>query len=270
MSVTTQDGDVLSSKRVDEDRFEFEIPSSWGQGRTVFGGLVMGALTRAMRARVSQPERALRSFSAELLAPPSLGPARIVTRVVRSSASVTAVRAELSQDEGVLTQATALFASARPVEDRFSALTPPATPAWGDVPVLAIGETGFAPEFTQHFEYRPLHGAPYMEERPAPTTTGWVRPLTGLSVRDEALAVAWIDAWWLAVMVGLSRPRPAATLGFSFALHGDVRALAPDEPLLHHGRALLLGDGYATETRELWTPEGELFAWNQQLVCVIK
>ncbi|HEU4408007.1 MAG TPA: acyl-CoA thioesterase domain-containing protein [Polyangiaceae bacterium] len=59
------------------------MPEGWQQGRGAFGGLVPGALTRAMAASEPEPARALRSLSAELLGPVPPGPADVGVEVLR-------------------------------------------------------------------------------------------------------------------------------------------------------------------------------------------
>jgi hypothetical protein len=50
----------------------------------------------------------------------------------------------------------------------------------------------------------------------------------------------------------------------------DPATVDPQVPLLHHGRLLGYADGYATETRELWTADGRLAVHNTQVITVIK
>ena len=59
-----------------------------------------------------------------------------------------------------------------------------------------------------------------------------------------------------------------ATLAFTLDIVGGAAGLAPDAPLLYRATAPVCTDGYALETRELWTADGRLVAINQQTFVV--
>jgi len=258
---------VLTPSQTAEHAFNFEIPEGWGQGKAVFGGLILGGIVRALTAVLGQPERRLRSLSAELLGSPVAGPATIQTRLLRAGNAVTSYTAELHQNGQMLTHAAGVFGSARPVDSHWSSVPAPDAPPWQDIAPLPK-DVPFAPEFTQHFEYRPIRGFPF-SGNPASDTLGFIRPAGGTANKDAAYVTTLVDAWWLAVMVGLEAPRPAATLAFSLDLYQDVDQ-TDDAPLLHRGTTSILRDGYASETRELWTHDGRPVSLNRQMVCVIR
>lgn len=253
--------------------FAFAIPAGMEQGRATFGGFVLGALTRAMRAAEPDPARRLRTLSGELVGAGALGPATIEVAVVRRGSAVSTWQAELRQGDDVLAHATGVFAAPRPtVGLTWRLLAPPPLPPWREVPVLPSAH--FAPSFTRHFEYRVVEGIPFtgagaIGAHPV-RTGGYVRPRVATALRDDAVLVALADAWWIAAMVALPAPRPMATLTFELELHADYAALDPEAPLYHRGEVHALTDGYASETRELWTPDGELVSLNRQLVAIIK
>jgi hypothetical protein len=87
---------------------------------------------------------------------------------------------------------------------------------------------------------------------------------------DAALALGLVDALWPATLVTFSELRPIATLTFAASLLVDPATIDPSQPLLHRGRLVSRREGYATETRELWTPDGRLAVFNTQVMVVIK
>jgi hypothetical protein len=154
-------------------------------------------------------------------------------------------------------------------------LEPPPELAAGPqaVPVVPVGPP-LAPDFTVHLELRPISGLPYQGAE-TDLTTGWVRPRGPVSHVDASVVAALADAWWVAAMVRLDRPRPAATVGFTLDLPGDPAQLARTddggiEALFHRGRIVGARDGFTVETRELWTADGMLVSWNTQTVAIIK
>ncbi|MFO0745578.1 MAG: thioesterase family protein [Myxococcota bacterium] len=262
----------LTPTRVDEGRFAWHVPPGMEQGRATFGGLVLGALTRAMRMAEPDAERRLRWLAGELVGNVGVGPATIDVALVRRGGAVSTWRAELRQGDGVAAHASGIFGAPRSLPDLPAAvsarrLAPPVLPPWREL--APMPPVPIAPAFTRHFEYRVHATLPFSGASEA-LTTGYVRPRAATAIHDDALLVALADAWWIAAMVVLPRPRPAATLGFELELHAAPETLVWDEPLAHRGELLALSDGYASETRELWTPDGRLVCLNRQLVAIIK
>jgi hypothetical protein len=76
---------ATSSVRGEGDRFLLRVPEGWRQGRGAFGGLVLGALARAIETCEADPERVLRSISGQLIGPVLAGEAVIEVRLLRSA-----------------------------------------------------------------------------------------------------------------------------------------------------------------------------------------
>ncbi len=276
--------DALRSTTIDESRSAFVIPAGFSQGLATFGGLVIGALVRAMQARVPEVERTLRTLSVELIGAPAVGEATIRVRVLRRSGMITTIAAELVQGDIVQTHAVAVFAAKRGVgnisapgatqdviaehaANAARARFPIGAPAWTDLAPM-VRTDFFVPEFTKHFVFRPVHGIAFSGS--APETLGYISAKVPCLLRDAAWIAALADAWWLAVFVGMSVPRPAATLTFALNIHESLDEIDADVPLLHRGQVLASREGYVTELRELWDSRGRLVATNHQTVAVIK
>ncbi len=253
--------------RTSDTTFSVELPDRWQQGRGTFGGLVLATLTRAVTEAVADPSRTLRTLTAELIGPALPGPASISIEVLRAGSGVTTVAARLVQGGEVC--AHAVLALGKPRAPHASLeLRPPALPAWTDVPVAPLVPP-LSPVFTQHVEFRCAGGIPFSGVAD-PETVGYVRFHRPGTRRGDEFLVAMADCWWPAMLAAETRPRPAATLTFAFEALGDLSGEDPAAPLAYRGRVLAARDGYAVETRELWTPSGRLVALNQQTFVVIK
>ncbi|MGO8992766.1 MAG: hypothetical protein ACLQVI_05525, partial [Polyangiaceae bacterium] len=125
------------------------------------------------------------------------------------------------------------------------------------------------PTFARHFEFRLVDGVPFRGAKES-GAMGWIRMREPGPVRDAALVVAHIDAWWPAEFARLKAPRPMVTAAFTMQMVGGPAAWKTDAPLLHTSRTLALQGGYATELRELWTETGELVALNEQTLVIVK
>ena len=279
---------VLTPERTGETTCTLHIPEGWEQGKTIFGGLVLGALVRAMQTQEPDGARRLRSLTAELVGAPVPGDASISLRTIRRGKAVTTVSAELAQapspresggrqgstreggvreESELCTHAVAVFGSDRALAEPMLTLERPSMPSWKDVPLVDL-PIGLAPPFSQHFEYRPVMGLPFSGS--APEASGWLRPRIPPQTRDAALVTALADAWWICEMVTMTTPRPAATMSFALDLHTPLSEIDPSAPIFHHGKALARTNGYASEVRTLWSEDGRLLAVNRQLVVIIK
>lgn len=258
--------DVLTASRVDEATDELTVPDGFGQGKATFGGLVVGACVRSMQGRVTDPRRTLRSISAQLIGAPKPGPTSIRVRLLRASGSVSTLVADLEQAGEVMTHVVGVFGAARPVSESWQTLVPPVAPPWGEVTALEMA--GFAPEFTQHFEFRTVGAVPFTGS--TEPSIGYIRPRVTCRVRDGAWLACMTDTWWLGCITRFEGPRPAATLTLNAELHASVEGLDPEAPLLHRGASHVLREGYSMETRELWGVDGRLLVTATELVTVIK
>lgn len=243
----------------------WNVPEGWRQGRGAYGGLVVGALVQAIEERIADPARAVRSVTAEIPGAVVPGPAELRVEILRAGNSVTTARAALVQEGETRAHTVAICAAARPNMPSWLELEPPTAPAADTLPAVPAGT--LFPEFAQHFDYRIVEGVP--GSGGAAVTLGWIRPRNAGGVRDASLVAAVIDAWYPATLPRFREFRPMATIAFTLEAIGSVADLG-DEPLLYRGVVPVCGDGYFTETRELWRADGRLVGRNHQTFAIIK
>jgi hypothetical protein len=240
-----------------------------------------GAMVSAVRQFEPNRELAVRTVSAQLIAPLLVGRADIAVEVLRQGAATTTAAVRVSGADGaVVAHGIVILGAARageaiPDGADWLSVQPPAEVAVGPdaVAVIPLGPP-LAPAFLRQLELRPINGLPFAGGS-EPDVTGWVRPLAPVAHLDAAVVVALADAWWVAIMPRLDRPRPVGTLAFTVDLTTDPEQLPtePDgrlRPLFHRGRTLAAREGYTLEQRQLWTQDGTLVSWNTQTVAVIK
>jgi acyl-CoA thioesterase len=261
--------DVMTPRRTGE-RYVLEVIPGWNQGRGAFGGLVIGALIRAIEDSVADPSRLVRTVTAEIPGPIEVGTADIAIEVLRRGNNVSAVRAAMSQHGEVRAHAVAVLAATRSGDappPQWNDLVAPTLPHWTELPPRS-GVAGAQHGFAANFEWRLVEGVP-ASGGPA-VALGWIRALDPGPRRGAAYVAAMIDAWWPAGLNRLSAFRPMATLAFSLDIAGSVDALAADAPLVYRATSPVSRDGYSLETRELWSPDGQLIAVNHQTFVVIR
>lgn len=264
--MTTLD-QVLTARRVVDELDQLDIPPGFGQGKATFGGLSVGACVRSLQSRVTNESRKLRSVSAQLVGAPQAGEALIRVRLLRETATVQALCADLEQQGKIMAHVVGVFASDRNVTHQWNFMAPPSVPDWRTVQPLDPNNPQ-VPEFTKHFEYRSIGPLPFAGSKADPL--GYIRPRNSCEHRDGAYWACLIDAWWLAALGRLEDLRPAVTLTYTTELHWPEGDLDSDEPVLHVGKTLIANEGYSLETRELWTTDGRLVSTGTQVVAIIK
>ena len=251
--------------------FSWDIPDGWHVGRGAWGGLVAGALVRAVTTREDERARVVRSVSAEFAAPARVGPHTITaTRLRRGSTLSTWNVVAVDGEGGPVARLTAVVAEARPSAadidvSSWGMLPPPPAPDAADVPVVAI-EPPLGPEFGRQVEFRPVTGLPY--SGPSARALRYGR-LKDTVPHTAASLLGLVDAWWPATLAMLDRVRPIATVNFSANLMVDPATIAADELLLYEGTAAGAADGFTSEQRRLWAADGRLVVDNLQSIVLI-
>lgn len=247
----------------------WDVPEGWRQGRGAWGGLVVAAAVRAARTAGGTQEPPLREISVHMVGPVPSGPAHVACHLVRRGSSTAVWHVTIGSAEGeTWATATVVFGGDRaPDMDGHPVLRMPDAPHWQGMDPLTL-EPPLAPEFLQHLAVRPVSGYPYSGTDDE--VLGWVAPAVALASYDEATLVGLVDALWPAALVQVSTARPMATLSFSATLLVDPLTVDATAPLLHRGRMLGLAQGYSTESRELWTPDGRLAVHNAQVIAIIR
>lgn len=259
--------EILEPMPAGPGRFSSTIPDGWQQGRGAFGGLVLGQLVRAVELTEPDPRRRLRSLTAELIGPVQPGPAELTVEPLRRGGSLSAFALRMLQGGECQAHAVALLAADRPAP-AWNERSAPSPPPWQAVPALPMEPGSPWPAFARHFEYRPLAGPPFRGGTRA-ATEGYLRSALPVDRPGAAVVTALADAWWSAAVVRFEGIRPFATVAFTLQLMLDPAGLDLTEPLFHRAESPVLADGYALETRELWTPDGRLVAVNPQTVAVL-
>ena len=266
---STDDFTLATQVEPDGDgRYVATIPDGWQQGRGAFGGLVLGALARAMLHAEPDAARALRSLSGEIVGPVLPGAADIAVKALRRGNAVSTWEAWLSQGPELLARASAVMGLPRGTDRDGTEAPPPSMGApWESVDVIPIGPP-MGPHFARMYEFRstgpqPFSGAERSE------ASGWVRLRKPVALGVPEL-IGLMDSWWPATFARELSPRPMATVAFTLQMLADPASLDPAQPLHYRAWAAASRQGFVVEKRELWTPQAELVAMNQQTFVIIK
>lgn len=248
----------------EDDTLVGAVPSSWGQGRAAFGGLVAAFGLRAMERNLGAVAMA-RSVLVDFLAPVEPGRVTVDARALRAGRAITHAEARVRQGEEVRAVVLATFADARATAIEVPAARAPAAPAPEFLPALPYLE-GVTPAFTRHFEYRWTTGGLPFTGSDTPVLGGWVR-LAAPTRPDHAAVLALADAWPAPVLPLLTTVAPASTVTWMVDFVRPVPAAAPDEWWRYEADTVAASGGYASVHARLWAPDGGLVAVSRQLVA---
>ena len=252
----------------------WQVPDGWQQGRGAWGGLAIGAMILAVeQAETEQssggPDRTVRSVSMQLCGPAVIGLAEVMVEPVRIGTGMSTWSVRVTDSESsVIATGTVITGAPRrssglTSSTPWSPLEAPAAPPAADVPTVPTPAP--FPPFTQHFDYRVASGFP-LQGSPA-ETLGWIGYRDSPSWSAASL-IALADAWYTATLVHLRELTSISTVEFTASLLIDPADLDPGTPLLHHGIVSSFREGYASEQRRLWTPDGRLAVDNLQAMVV--
>lgn len=263
--------DVASGDGADGHR-AWTVPDGWQQGRGAWGGLVVGAMVRAVMATETDTARPVRTVSAHLFGPTVAGDARIAVRPIRIGSAMSTWSVEVSDETGAAT-ANAVIITGLPRATELTAhyeswgtALPPTLPDWRSIPVAPV-RPPLGPAFAEHVEYRVVEGLPFSGS--AARTSGWLRfPDQGEWTADQLLGI--VDAWWPCAMAALPTAHPMATVSFAAHLLIDPATIPAGEPLRAEASLSAAYEGFTSETRRLWTADGRLAIENHQSIVVIR
>lgn len=255
-------------RALDDGRYSWEVPEGWQQGKGSFGGLVLGALARALERSEPDPSRRLRVLTGELCAPLLPGSAEVVASVLRRGGAVTNVEARVLQAGQLVARASGLVAAGRPPSALRLEATRPALPPADTVPAVPLGQPP-TPRYLTHFELLPVGPLPFCGAK-EPVAAGYLRE-RGAPARgrlDAAAMIGLLDAWWPCALVVEPGPRAMVTVSFTAELLVDPAELDAGERFVYRADLAGAADGYSVELRQLWQG-GRLVALNQQVFAAV-
>jgi len=230
---------VLATVRSHDGGWTAEVPESWAQGRTIFGGLQAALAVRAMRDLVPQTVP-LRVLQASFIAPIAPGPVRIEASVLRRGKSVAQVEARILDQQQTACLVFAVFGEARPsVLD----IRPPRhglPPAEAATPFVYV--EGVAPAFTQHVAMRWLGGVNIFRGAKEPRTGIYVGfrddPYAGPGALGETQIIGYADIVPTPGLSLLKQPTMASSLSRSVrALNASSTVSTGNMPIVNRSRA---------------------------------
>lgn len=246
------------------------LDSSWGQGKTTFGGM-SAALALAAIERDCQPDGPLRSLSIHFCGPLNTGTEFTASaRTLRAGRSISHHMGEIGQDGQCTTTVTACYGVHRESDVQVSAaaVTPGEPGAGQRLPYIP----GVTPEFVRHIDFSYVSGGLPFSGSKHNHIHGWMRFNDCETSLTPVHLVALIDAWPPTTLQKLRSVAPCASVTWSLEFVTPVNALetplAADEWLWYEAAIEEAHGGYAHTTARICRSDGTLLALSRQLVVV--
>ena len=249
-----------------DDGYIVECPDSWAQGRTLFGGLQVALLIRAMRLEIG-PDIPLRSLQVVFVAPVPTGrPLHLRVRRLREGKSVLQMEARILDGEQAACTVFAVFGRARESSLRIEPPQPDAACS-PEQARQAPYVPGVSPVFTRFLEQRWASGVMPFHRGSEPRTQIYLRFRNEPRV-DECLVAALADAIPSPAISLLSKPAQASSMTWTLEFLHDRPAALADGYWLMQAEATAAVDGYVFQTATLWSPDGQPVALSRQSAVV--
>ncbi|MEJ2762886.1 thioesterase family protein [Photobacterium sp. MCCC 1A19761] len=265
------DIDTLISKAreiVDTEK-TMALPQSWGQGRTVFGGVSAALLYTAMKSKI-RDGRPLRSLTTNFVGPLLLDtPFSFEVEVLREGKNATQVTARIIQDGMVAVIQQGCFGN-----ERFSNIEVPNHETHDiDLPAKCQGLPfieGVTPNFLTNIDLSIAKGAMPYSGVNISQLYGWMRFKNEPGKITDAHLVCLIDAWPPAVLQMMKKPSPASTMMWNLEFIYPHDQFSPRDWFAYKAQTRQAAGGYAHLEADVWDASGNLVAISRQSVAIFE
>jgi acyl-CoA thioesterase len=271
-SISSSLGAVLGGVRPSGDGWAAFVPTDWAIGRTVFGGMQVALIRRAMRCAMEEagPDAAvlpLRSLQATFVAPvPADSEVGLRAEILRKGRSVIHARSDLLHEGTLACTAIAIFGAPRPSQIAIE-IPRPSTTVDPETLVDFPDVPGVTPEFTRHLQMRWMIGTPPLGGYDEPRSLIFAR-LRDTDCNPEEALIALADSIPTPALAMLKMQTRATSLNWMIELIGDPAALDVGRWSLIGTHVRAGADGYLSQTSILWGPDGHAFCVSHQSVAI--
>ena len=246
----------------------FSIDKSWGQGRSIFGGISAALILTHIESQTGLGDRDLRSVAVQFCgATTAEHPCELSFQVLSKGKSLVQVQGMLKQDGNVITLLNACFGFTRDSDLQVKAQTSVPDKQFDQYnPMPHI--PGLVPDFVQHIDLRYASGALPFSGTDKTKINGWMSFKNAPSTFTDSAILALIDAWPPAVLPMLKKPAPASSVTWSVEFVMPRAQLTTDDKLYYECDVKQADLGYAHTEGQVYHPNGELLALTRQLVTI--
>lgn len=254
--------DLLASSSTDGQISRTEIPETWMQGRTAYGGLTAALCLAAARPLSNGlPARAAQVA----FVGPVNGVVACRAEVLRQGKNTVFTSVRMTGEDGVLADCIFTFGAARTSAYDFADLPAP------DVPDLDQTGTYFrnhkGPAFAQNFDLRLAGGKPPMSGAEKADVSIWMRHKDGAAPNDAVALLALADAPPPAAMSMFTEPARISSMTWMAEFLTEDITTEEGWFLARH-TAQTARNGYSSQEMLLWNSRREPVMVGRQTIAL--
>ncbi|MGJ8682610.1 acyl-CoA thioesterase [Paraglaciecola sp.] len=243
------------------------IPNSWGQGRTVYGGLSAALVYVAMK-QVVMPDKLLRSLNTSFIGPIELDKElRIEVEILRQGKNVTQILGKIIQGEQTAVMSQASFGTARESKIRVESQVNHDMPL-PSKPSFLPRIPKITPKFLSHFQLAKVKGGLPFTGKKESDIHGWMRFEKPPEIFTDAHLVSLIDAWPPTTLQMFKLPKMASTMSWNLEFIHPHLPISGDEWFGYQASTRQAAEGYVHSEANIWDSRNELVAISRQVVTV--
>lgn len=256
--------DLLATFADAGDEVTATIDPSWMQGRTAYGG-ISSAVALAGVMRRHQPVQPLRCAQISFVGPVG-GDCRVTSRVVRQSKSSLFVDAGVSSDAGFGTAGLFTFSAPRQSHLDYDILAMPDAPP--PEALEPIPQTKYRPEFTQHFDMRPVDGPKLKIRQDKAEMLTWVRFNETPTCHPAIALLALGDALPPAAFHLFHEFGPISSMNWTVNMLSSEPATDDDGWWLLSAVSRYARDGMSVQDMMIWNRAGQAVVSGSQAIAI--
>ena len=248
-----------------EGGYRTEIPDTWRQGRTAYGGLTAGLSLAAAQKQFSNLQP-LRSLAINFIGPVTENPI-FKSRLLRQGRNVTSIETQALIGDDVVATTTFIFGAARE-SDLAVQFPAPAAAAPDDCePFTPEFAKPFVPVFFHNFDTRLIAGSRPMSGADEGYIRTWSRHHDAASREGVASFVTLGDVLPPAALPMFKKMGPVSSVNW-------MLNILVDNPTTNDGwwhietKLTAASGGYASQVMRYWNSDGVLVAEGMQAVAI--
>ena len=246
----------------------FSIDASWGQGRSIFGGISAALILSHIESQTGLTDKSLRSVAVQFCGATTADEdCDLSFQVLTEGKSIIQIQGMLSQGGHIKTVLNACFGMTRQSSIHVKGQKAEPQKHFTDVPAMPH-IPNVVPNFIQHLDLSFTSGAFPFSGTDQTKVTGWMSFKDAPQEFNDSAVLALIDAWPPAVLPMLKTPAPASSVTWSVEFIMPRSALAKDDRLYYECDIKQADLGYAHTEGQVYHPNGELLALTRQLVTI--
>jgi len=250
--------EILSAIGAGQD---VQIPDSWAQGRTTFGGLTAAILCDAT-ATDTDPARPLRNFEIAFTRPLEAHKAfEVEMETLANGKTVTIKSARIMQEGKERARARADYVLPLESSVTIDTFSPPQLQA-KDTSIHLQG--AHLPRFIQHFDNHVATKALPFSGQAVPEFGGWMKFKNAPPKMSNALLICLIDSWPPTAASYYQGFKPLSTLSWSIHFAAPIDEVSATQHLGYLSKVNFGEHGLSSSQAEIWGPDGQLLAKSMQ------